>query len=64
MYSLREKCVLFAMLTALLVLAVSLLAWHFCWVNGLLCLGDYAFNTALASVCALLLIMALSMADL
>lgn len=64
MYSLREKCVLFAMLTALLVFAVSLLVWHFCWVNGLLCLGDYAFNIALASMCALLLAMVLSMADL
>lgn len=64
MYSLREKCILFAMLTALLVFAVSLLVWHFCWVNGLLYLGDYAFNIALTSMCALLLAMALSMADL
>lgn len=64
MYSLREKCVLFAMLTALLVFTVSLLVWHFCWVNGLLRLGDYAFNIALASMCALLLAMVLSMADL
>ena len=64
MYSLREKCVLFAMLTALLVFAVSLLVWHFCWVNGLLRLGDYAFYTALASMCGIFLAMVLSMADL